>query len=235
MPKNIDTFILKKSHYAAFRNKLTIVQKGHLLDAIYCYHIGEEYELHLKDAALDMVFSFIKEFSGLCEKNYEEKSQQNSANAKARWNKIQNDAKNANASERIQNEADDTKQCLTYTNTCTCTDSSTKTNSLDNSMKKEEKKESGQAATPQRFIKPSIQEVADYAASLGYSGFNTERFYAYYESNGWMVGKNKMKDWKAAVRNWYARDKEQSKPSADYRARTEVPDREVFKYAKSTI
>ena len=211
MPKNIDTFILKKSHYAAFRNKLNNTQKGHLLDAIYCFHIGEDYKQHLKDAALDMAFSFIKEFTQLCERNYEEKSQQNSANAKARWNKMQTDANSANASERIQDNA---KQCLTYTNTST--ESSTESNSLDNSSKKEGKKESGQAATPtKKFIKPSLEEVAAYATSMGYVGFNAKKFHMHYESNGWKVGKVKMVNWQAAVRYWHCIDKEKSGGKVD--------------------
>lgn len=52
-----------------------------------------------------------------------------------------------------------------------------------------------------RFIKPSIQEVKDYILSSSYS-VDAERFYNYYEANGWKVGRNAMKDWKAAVRTW---------------------------------
>ena len=39
---------------------------------------------------------------------------------------------------------------------------------------------------------------------------NAEKFFNHYESNGWYVGKNKMKDWKAAVRGWER--SEHSKP-----------------------
>ena len=53
-----------------------------------------------------------------------------------------------------------------------------------------------------RFSPPTRQNVAEYCAEKGYSGFDVERFLDYYTSNGWMVGKNKMRDWKAAVRNW---------------------------------
>ena len=64
------------------------------------------------------------------------------------------------------------------------------------------------APAPQRFVKPSIEEVAAYAASLQYKNFNVQRFYAYYESNGWRVGKNPMKSWKGAVVNWHQREQE---------------------------
>ena len=51
------------------------------------------------------------------------------------------------------------------------------------------------------FIKPSIQDIKNE-----FPTFNPESFYNYYESNGWMVGKNKMANWKAAVNNWMAKD-----------------------------
>lgn len=85
-------------------------------------------------------------------------------------------------------------------------------------VKDKEKKESVEkkvAAAPapqQRMVKPSVVDVADYAAKMGYTGFHTERFYSYYESNGWRVGKNPMKDWKAAVRNWHQRDLQEKQP-----------------------
>jgi len=56
-----------------------------------------------------------------------------------------------------------------------------------------------------RFAPPSVNEVAEYAKQQGYP-VNATNFVNYYESNGWMVGKNKMKDWKAAVRNWATKD-----------------------------
>lgn len=65
------------------------------------------------------------------------------------------------------------------------------------------------APSLKRFIKPSLEDIAAYAASMKYAGFRTRSFYDYYESNGWRVGRNPMKDWKAAVRNWHSKDKEQ--------------------------
>ena len=52
-----------------------------------------------------------------------------------------------------------------------------------------------------RFIPPTLEEVKAYALEKGFT-MDCERFIDFYESKGWMVGKNKMKDWKAAVRNW---------------------------------
>ena len=52
-----------------------------------------------------------------------------------------------------------------------------------------------------RFSPPTLDEVKAYCAERK-NNVDAERFVNYYESNGWMVGKSKMKDWKAAVRTW---------------------------------
>ena len=52
-----------------------------------------------------------------------------------------------------------------------------------------------------RFVPPSREEVQAYCLERK-NNVDAERFIDYYTSNGWMVGKNKMKDWKASVRTW---------------------------------
>ena len=52
-----------------------------------------------------------------------------------------------------------------------------------------------------RFEKPSISDIKQYCMERN-NNVNAEQFFDYYESNGWKVGKNSMKDWKAAVRTW---------------------------------
>ena len=51
------------------------------------------------------------------------------------------------------------------------------------------------------FSPPTLDDVKAYCQEKGYS-LDAERFVDFYESKGWYVGKNKMKDWKAALRNW---------------------------------
>ena len=64
-----------------------------------------------------------------------------------------------------------------------------------------------------RFTPPSREEVQAYITEKGYS-VNAERFIDFYTAKGWVIGKNPMKDWKAAVRTWAQRDKDESrKPS----------------------
>lgn len=60
------------------------------------------------------------------------------------------------------------------------------------------------------FTAPSLDEVSAYVKEMGYSML-PEAFFDYYESVGWTVGKGKpMKDWKASVRRWEAREQEEA-------------------------
>ena len=52
-----------------------------------------------------------------------------------------------------------------------------------------------------RFTPPTLDEVKEYCRERG-NGIDAEKFCAYYGANGWKVGKNPMKDWRAAVRSW---------------------------------
>jgi hypothetical protein len=63
-----------------------------------------------------------------------------------------------------------------------------------------------------RFAPPSLDEVTQYCNERE-NGIDPQRFIDFYESKGWMIGKNKMKDWKAAVRSWESRDKPPAKES----------------------
>lgn len=57
-----------------------------------------------------------------------------------------------------------------------------------------------------KFIKPTLEEVKGYCEERN-NMVDHNRFYDFYESKGWMVGKNKMKDWKACIRTWEQRNK----------------------------
>lgn len=67
----------------------------------------------------------------------------------------------------------------------------TTTNNDKNIYNKEEKS----------FRKPTVEEIKNYCLERNNS-IIPEKFYNYYEANGWMVGKSKMKNWKAAIRTW---------------------------------
>lgn len=77
------------------------------------------------------------------------------------------------------------------------------TNNNDKNIKNDKKNNIGEKST--RFIPPTVEEVNAYCRERNNS-IDGESFVNFYESKGWYVGKNKMKDWKAAVRTWERKD-----------------------------
>lgn len=70
-----------------------------------------------------------------------------------------------------------------------------------------------------RFSPPGLEEIEAYFAEKGGTAAQAERFRDFYESNGWKVGKNPMKSWKAAASGWMSRDKESAKKASDPRSK----------------
>lgn len=89
-------------------------------------------------------------------------------------------------------------------------------------------KEKNTTMATKRFVKPSISEIEEYVEVKGYE-IIAQHFYDYYEANGWKVGKNPMKDWKATIRNWARNNKNWSKS-----VKKNIPDFEAPNYT-STI
>ncbi len=78
------------------------------------------------------------------------------------------------------------------------------TNNNDNNVNNDNKNNGQSSADkPQtrKFIIPSIEDIKAYCIERN-NNVNPEKFFDHYQSNGWKVGKNSMKDWKAAVRTW---------------------------------
>lgn len=65
-------------------------------------------------------------------------------------------------------------------------------------------------ALSKRFVKPSLEEVKEYCLSRN-NNIDAQQFIDFYESKGWKVGNQPMKDWKACVRTWEQRNKQENK------------------------
>lgn len=57
-----------------------------------------------------------------------------------------------------------------------------------------------------RFIEPTIEEVEEYINEKGYTNVSAAKWISKYKANGWMVGRTKMKDWRACVDYWHNND-----------------------------
>lgn len=77
-------------------------------------------------------------------------------------------------------------------------------NTSNNTTSKNKEIDKSISSTPRQksgFIKPTIEQVAAYCTERR-RGVDPKKWYNHYTSNGWMVGRTKMVDWKAAVRTW---------------------------------
>lgn len=73
--------------------------------------------------------------------------------------------------------------------------------------KPEEKQPAEEKAELKKFVKPTVEEIAAYCKEKHYP-IDPQAFWNYYESNGWKIGgRAAMKNWRAAVQTWSARDR----------------------------
>ena len=76
--------------------------------------------------------------------------------------------------------------------------------------------------SPTRFVKPTIEQISDYIKEKGYH-FDAEQFFYFYESKGWVVGKNSpMRDWHAACSTWEVKRKSQKEEKEEDSAEEET-------------
>lgn len=198
MEKN--SFVLY-TDYLQHIKLLSAEDKGTLFEAILLYAAGEE--LPSLPPAAEMAFSFIRTRMDADAERYEKtckaRKEAGKLGGRPKTNGLpenQNKAKKANGFSDNQIKAK--KPDNEY--------------DLDNDLKENTLK----GVKEKRFAPPTKAEVEEYCQEKGY-GVDAERFIDFYESKGWYVGKNKMKDWKAAVRNWNRSQRQESTAEAGKR------------------
>jgi len=108
-----------------------------------------------------------------------------------------------------------TKSCLSHDKVMSYPDLvMQEENTLDNITLK--KKVTG------RFTPPSLEEVISYCRERN-NTVEANNFLNHYEANGWMRGKNKIKDWKACVRTWEAKDNNNQSAQKPTQQKREMP------------
>lgn len=191
--------------YRKSLGELTDEQVGRVFRAALEY--GEDGTVPRLSAVEKMAFAFIMADIDVARGKYDEICEKRREAINKRW---QNIADTADTNEyksigEIQMNTSDTKHTDIHTDIHT----DTHTNNLSDGVASDD------AATPARtktakkqFVPPTVEEVRQYCAENGYDTINPDAFVDYYEANGWKVGNQAMKDWRATVRNWARRDKE---------------------------
>lgn len=182
--------------YYSYRKKLEKLsdqEVGRLVRSLLEYgETGETEELAGRES---IAFDFIADDINRAKAAYEERCAKNQRNIEKRY--ARQDDTNVYDGIRTNTNVYETYQ----------TKDKTKDKTKDNSLPP-----NGVSDTrAKRFTPPTLDDVSAYIRERG-SNVDAQRFLDFYTAKGWMVGKNRMKDWKAAVRTWEKRDSEQNKP-----------------------
>jgi hypothetical protein len=178
-------------------NELSDEEAGQLFKAIKCHHYGEELSL---SPLVRVAFSSFKNQFARDDKKYQETVIRNKNNGlKGGRPKTQNNPKEPTG--LIENPSEAKKAD---------SKSKSKSDSKSDSTLKDmsptvpvihEKKPSKQ------FVKPTPEELVAYFQSKDSTAIEAEKFFHFYESKGWFVGKNKMKVWRSSASLWIGKNK----------------------------
>ena len=186
------SFILYYEYYEHLKD-LSLEEKGKIFEAIF------EYELTGKTPVLTpvlkMAFSFIKEDIDINANKWEQtKSRRSEAG------KLGGLAKASNAKQSLANLAVNVNENVNV-------------NVNDNNIG-HFSDEKAKPTPKKNFIKPSLKEIQDYCTERK-NTVSAIKFYNFYESKGWKVGKSPMKNWKACVHTWEEPKPQEEAPKPD--------------------
>ncbi len=163
---------------------LTNGQAGVLFKAIKAYQKNEQYEL---DSIVKIAFSpFKNQFSRDDEKYSKTCERRAIAGSKGGKQKVANAS---NSKQELANVADTKNK---------------------NKNKTKNKSDNNKEVTS-RFTPPTDIETVAYFVEKGSSNIEAEKFWLFYDSKNWMVGKSKMKKWQSAASGWITRNNSSTK------------------------
>lgn len=173
-------------------SKLTDEQLGKFIRIYYQMQLTGDTDVDSEDPMVDMMLEVVREQVTFDVRSYERKCEANRENGEKGGRPAKPE------------EPNKTQQNPTKPNS---RDSDSDTE-IDSEIEPEigidsERLRSGESK--KRFRPPTVEEVEAYCFERN-NKVDAERFVDYYTANGWKVGKNPMKDWKAAVRNWERKD-----------------------------
>lgn len=195
------SFILLLEHVHTME-ELTDAEFGVFIRA-YAAYVEEGTEPAFPDRSMRMMWKTVKAFDEMNCKKFEDTSEKRREAARKgnekRWHSDNRNRKNRNCEICDKPIANDSKNRLSVSESVS--ESVSDIESIDASA-------SHSPRASKRFSPPGPEEIKAYFAEKGGTAAQAERFRDFYESNGWKVGKNPMKSWKAAASGWMSRDKE---------------------------
>lgn len=175
-------------------------QRGDLFTAIMAY--ASNTELPNMDGVTMMAFCFIRSQMDRDRSKYQEtiekRREAGKQGGRPKANGSDEKAKKANGFSEKQTEAKKADNVNENDNV----DVNVNVNENVDEDEKEKKKGTNVPKEKSRFVPPSVENVTEYCRENDYRYVDANYFVDFYISKNWYVGKNKMKDWKAAVRNW---------------------------------
>ena len=209
--KKRTTLLLYLDQLEAVLPVLSYEEQGQLLTALFLHAKTDEPQ-ELPSAGGQVAYSII---ARAMDANYEHYEQVREKRAEA--GRRSRELANASKSQQMSTNAN---RCAPSTSTNTSTSSSTSTGT-STSLPTEDVVVVFGATAPTTTKKtpswkaPSLEEVSAYCAERG-NDVDAERFIDYYTANGWRVGRNHMKDWRAAVRTWERKEPKRAAPSKTF-------------------
>lgn len=185
-------------------------QRGDLFTAIMAY--ASNTELPNMDGVTMMAFCFIRSQMDRDRSKYQEtiekRREAGKQGGRPKANGSDEKAKKANGFSEKQTEAKKADNVNENDNV----DVNVNVNENVDEDEKEKKKGTNVPKEKSRFVPPSVENVTEYCRENDYRYVDANYFVDFYISKNWYVGKNKMKDWKAAVRNWQRQESAKHKP-----------------------
>lgn len=194
---------MAKEYVCLYHSFLDVIQplndeeRGRLLTAILVYgKTGVPPEMPGNER---FVFPAIRSQIDRDAEKYTERCKKNAQNVTNRWNGPRSD--DTNVYEPVRNDTIVYDRIRSDTNAYETYQDKDKDKCKDKGKGDIGSTGAQSAPTRTRFQKPTFEQVEAYCRERGNS-VDAQRFVDYYESNGWRVGKNPMRDWKSAVRTW---------------------------------
>lgn len=206
------SFILLLEHVHTME-ELTDAEFGTFIRA-YAAYVEDGTEPAFTDRSMRMMWKTVKAFDEMNCKKFEDTSEKRREAARKgnekRWHSDNGHRKNCNCEICDNPIANDSKNRLSVSE------------SVSESVSDIESIDAFASPSPRaskRFSPPGLEEIEAYFAEKGGTAAQAERFRDFYESNGWKVGKNPMKSWKAAASGWMSRDKESAQKASAPRSK----------------